>query len=40
LMSVPEERLKDVGEGLAKASCTAAVVGRVVRGQPGAIEVI
>tara|TARA_Y100001970_G_scaffold195509_1_gene237643 strand:+ start:4197 stop:5174 length:978 start_codon:yes stop_codon:yes gene_type:complete len=40
LMSVPEERLKDVGDGLAKTSCTAAVIGRVVRGQAGAIEVI
>ena len=40
LMSVPQEILKDVEDGLEKTSCTAAVIGRVVQGQAGTIEVI
>ena len=40
LMSVPQEILKDVENGLEKTSCTAAVSGRVVQGQAGTIEVI
>ena len=37
---VPQEILKDVEAGLEKTSCTAAVIGRVVQGQAGTIEVI